>query len=166
MLGGVLDLLTRLRPPQARQALKTALDGLPVAQRRQLWQAIEAQPDNPAMRCLAIGTKAFKDVASLYSEDMEAYGRTLQQTEQEAETLKEREGKRRKARSFVERDKMIVALRDEELPNGKLRSFGEVCLQIMRTPEWRLNEDGEPITPAAVRSAYLAEKKRQRSRRN
>ena len=61
---------------------------------------------------------------------------------------------------FQERDDEIVRLRDEMLPDGKRRTFGQVCQIIEK--KWPTTQTGTPLTAAAVGAAY----KRRKSKRN
>jgi hypothetical protein len=53
---------------------------------------------------------------------------------------------------FADRDAEIVRLRDEILPSGKRRTFGEI-LNLIKD-RWPLQQNGLPLTAKAVASAY------------
>jgi hypothetical protein len=55
------------------------------------------------------------------------------------------------------RDLEIVRLRDEPLPEGGQRSFGEVCNQVKG--RWPRMHNGKPLTVKAVEAAYKRAKR-------
>lgn len=57
---------------------------------------------------------------------------------------------------FEQRDDEIVRLKDERLPDGTLRTFGQVLQQIVQT--WPTTQTGKPLTRDAVISAYKRRK--------
>jgi hypothetical protein len=62
---------------------------------------------------------------------------------------------------FEERDDEIARLKDEVLPDGSTRSFGQVR-QIVEE-KWPIMQNGKPLTTPAVHGAYKRKKSKKRN---